>query len=512
MTTFRDLAVDADRQLTAATTRLGVLSQAEAVQVARELADLTRICGRILDDALADRTGTAPTPRWVNAARAGRDRIDSAERLLTRAVTAYAPNGNSSHRRAPGPVAPLNTAVRRLGLGEEMLRTELTARPARRRSGPDERPVLEDPAAQELTTLTGRWIGMVGEVAGGLANQIQGPRHPFRVGVPPMPQVFRQAAGCARHARAVIAAVTGTPTQISGRLAELPRRRAGAEPPLPPELSVLELLGKADERASAVRRALHDPIRQRYSDEPPVSARSLRYVATAAGSVHTTATIVARQLAARVAELRGTADVPEYRALVRAADALIESSRAWHTAARSWDGVTTSPSKLHNPAVHATGTVMAVGRAAFADPEWTPTSRNTRVRPAAEFATDHDAARHAAVCLSSVVTAYTGAARASARLVQELHHDGALHIDDNGAAPDDAVAALREAYGAVLTRAVTADRWLRTAIDPTGRDPADAPALAATAFPTAPLAAGVGSTEQPHIAAAGQSRRMRSVR
>ena len=131
MATFRDLITEADEQLVSATKRLGVLSQPEAAHVARELAALNRICGRILDDVLDGCTDhRAETARWRFATRDARERVRSAERQLTRAATKYAPDGTQPSRRAPGPFTPLRTAVRRLGLAEEFLQSDLTPGPS----------------------------------------------------------------------------------------------------------------------------------------------------------------------------------------------------------------------------------------------------------------------------------------------------------------------------------------------------------------------------------------------
>lgn len=516
MATFRDLITEADQQLVDATKRLGVLSQPEAAHVARELATLNRICGRILDDVLDGCTDPrADTARWRSAAGDARERVRSAERQLARAATKYAPDATRPSRRAPGPATQLRTAVRRLGLAEEFLQSDLAA-------GPSGAPMpklsgasgLADPAtARELTALTGRWIGLVGEITRGLANQIQIPRRSFRIDVEPMPRLFRQAAGCARHSHATIAAAAGQRTGASERLDALPRSRVqvGHEAQSGP---VGELIQEAAEKASAVRSALQPRAPRPWEQpSPPPSARSLRYTATSAGSSHVNAAILTRQLAARAAELHGAADGPQHRALVRAAEALADTGRAWHAAARQWDAVTTRDTRLTDAAAHATGTVMRLGQATFADPDWTPTSRRSPVRAAAEIAATDNELRCAADHLHSLVTAYAGAARASRHAIEQLRETDALRTDRGGeqrAASRRQVNELGNAYAAVLERSVTAERWLRAAVAPTRRDPADAPALVAAEFPVAPLTRPAGATTtQPPAPDASAARPLR---
>lgn len=532
MATFRDLVLDADQHLVAATGRIGVLAQADAAQISGELAMLSRICGRILDDVLdgypQDHPGPAPEhaaedARWRSAVQAARNRIRAAVQKLERATTTYGPKNGHAPQRVPRLSAELRTAIQRLGLAEESLQSELTpGDPGQRRPRLPGRTGLGDrDTAREITALTGRWVGLVGAVADGIAGQIQATLQPRRVLVEPLPQLLRHASDCTWRARAVITAVTEPSTQVSERLALLPRARTGPAPkPKAAPEPVKELLGQAKERASALRTALNTspPGLDHHPDGPEaalhgppktISVLSLRYIATSAGSTHTAAAIIARQLATRVAELHGSA-IPEYRALANAADALIASGRAWHAAARGWDHVTTpgiAPARrdrYFNPGLtaattHAISTVMRLGRAAYADPDWTPTSANTAVRPAAEFAADIEEVRRAAEHLGEVVTAYTGAARASGLAIGTLANRKALYAvpgdqpgNQLGAEPVPArradITELRSAYDAVLQRAVAAERWLRTGSAPTTRDPADAPALAATAFPNPPLA------------------------
>lgn len=530
MATFRDLARDGDKHLIAATSRVGVLSQHDAARVASELAMLSRICGRVLDDILdgfparaARRTAEGTELRA--AAESGRRGVQAAERRFEWAVAVYGPNDDTAGNQVPGFSASLRSAIQQLGLAEEVLQTELTpGAPGRRRPKPGGQPGsprgLGDPdTVREIVSLTGRWIGLVGEVADQIAGQVQVPYRLRRIGVEPISDVLQQSAAYARRARHMITGTTGPATQLSERLALLPTARASARPQnKPATVLVRTFLGRAAEQASALRKALnatppgHDnqpgragrPTPDRPPTTPPVvpesgaqgsvapvSARSLRYVATSAGSVHTTAAIVARQLAARVAELSGSTRVPQYRALINAADALIESGRAWHAAARGWDHVVSRDLSLNGATTHATGTVMQLGNAAYADPDWTPTSPNTTVRPASEFATDLNAVRVAAAHLDRVVTAYTGAARASGHAIGVLHDRKALFAELGEQpirASHEDVAGLCNAYDAVVHRAVTTERWLRTASAPAGRNPADAPALAAADFPNQPLA------------------------
>lgn len=541
MATFRDFVLDADRHLVAAAGRIGVLAQPDAAQIAGELAMLSRICGRILDDVLDGYPEDSPErrpehaaedARWRSEAQSGRNRIRAAVQKLERAASTYGPKNGHVPRRVPHPSPDLRAAIQRLGLAEESLQSELTpGDPGERRPRlPGSTGLGDRDTAREITALTGRWVGLVGAVADGIAGQIQATLQARSVRVEPLPQLLRQASSCTWKARAVITAVTGQITQVSGRLAVLPRARTGLAPkPKSAPEPVKDLLGQAKERAATLRTALNTgppgldhppdgPDAALHGPPSTISVRSLRYIATSAGSSHTAAAIVARQLAARVAELHGSA-TPECRALANAADALIHSGRAWYAAARGWDPITTRRTetinrrgRAFNPGLiaattHAMSTVMRLGQAAYADPDWTPDSANTAVRPAADYGADLEEVRRAAGHLGEVVTAFTGAAHASDYAIGTLIYRKALYAapgDQPGGRPGDEpgsqlgtepvparptdVARLRYSYDAVLQRAVTAERWLRTASAPTPRDPADAPALAATAFPKQPLA------------------------
>ncbi|HEY3684784.1 MAG TPA: hypothetical protein VGL93_17240 [Streptosporangiaceae bacterium] len=504
MATFRDLATEADRHLVTATKRIGTLSQAEAAQVARELAMLARTCGRILDDVVDGRPDhTTDGAPWIRAAQDTRDRVGSCERQLVRAATAYAPDETMLSRRAPGPAAPLRAAVRHLGLAEELLQADLSVGANGTRAPKAAGPYgLGDPdTARELVDLTGRWIGLVGEVTGGLASQIQIPRRSFRVDVEPTIRLFQQVADSARHVHTVLTATTGQRAQASERLALLPRSRTGEQRPLIFAVSdVNELLRHGAENAKAVRAALQPkPWRPKKTTPPHRSAPAMRYTATSAGSAHANAAIVVRQLAARATELSGPPDTR--RALERGAEALIDTAHAWYSAGRAWDGLITTATHLADPAVHSTGAVMKLGRAAFADPDWTPASRNAPVRPAAEFATDTDTLRAATTHIHDLVATYAGTARSIQRAISELHNDRAIHHTRadgrTSAAPDERVAALHGAYADVIERTVTAEHWLRSASAP-GRSRLDAPALASADFPTPPLAhTDPDATDQP---------------
>lgn len=525
MTTFRDLALETDRNLIAATSRLGVLSQPDAAHVAGELAELSRICVRVLEDVLdGSLDGSAPstdddTPRdtrdtrehadegaaWRAAADTGRCATTAAQQRFERAAKVYGPAGGAVYQRMPPCAVALRSAIRPLRQAEEILQTELVpGNPGHRRSRHQGPYGLGDPdIAREITGLAGRWIGILGTVADRLAGQVEVRHRLWRPDAEPITQILQQAAANARHARQTITREIGPATQLSHRLAELATARSttpARDKPIP-EL-VQEYLAGADDQAAALRGILNagpTPGRRWHGPglpESPTSPPSLRYVANLAGSVHTAAAIIARQLAARVAELTGTARGSEFRALANAADALIASGRAWDAAARRWDLVTSPDFQPSNRVAEAaTGTVMRLGRAAYADPGWTPISRNTTVRPATEFATNLDAVRKAAAHLNRVVTAYTGAAHASGNAITTLHHKETLLThpgeqpgNDPARASDTDIADLREAYTTVVHQATTAQRWLEAAHAPAARNPADAPRLAAADFPNQPLA------------------------
>lgn len=531
MTTFRDLALETDRNLIAATSRLGVLSQPDAAQVAGELAELSRICVRVLEDVLdGSLDGSAPstdddTPghtrehadegaAWRAVADTGRLATTAAQQRFERAAKVYGPTGGAVYQRMPPCAVALRSAIRPLRQAEEILQKELLPDDRGHRRSRHQGPYGPgDPdLAREITGLAGRWIGILGAVADRLAGQVEVRYRLWRPDAEPITQILQQAAANARHARQTIAREVGPVTQLSQRLAELATARSATpahEKPVP-EL-VQEYLAGADDQAAALRGILNagpTPGRRWHGPglpESPMSAPSLRYVANLAGSVHTAAAIIARQLAARVAELTGTTRGSEFRALARAADALIASGRAWDTAARRWDLVTSRDVQPSNRVAEAaTGTVMRLGHAAYADPGWTPISRNTTVRPATEFATNLDAIRKAAAHLNRVVTAYTGAAHASGNAITTLHqketlltHPGEQPSDDPARASDTDIADLREAYATVIHQATTAQRWLEAAHAPAIRDPADAPRLAAADFPNQPLARPDATTPAP---------------
>lgn len=514
MTTFRDLAVAADRHLIAAASYGGALSQVDAARVAGELAILSRICRRVLDDVIDGHPEPAADAlakdravegaAWRAAANAAFGDFQAVERQLERAIAAYGPKDDTVPARVAGFSPPLRSAIKKLGLAEQVLQTELTSGvPGSRR------PVFRDPdglgdpeTVREITALAGRWIGLVGEVCDRVAKQVRVTQLHSRVDAKPIAQILQLAATYARNAHREIAGATGPATQLSERLALLPRVHTNAElrTARGAEL-VRRLLELAEEEAAALRKSLNvgdprpgsrpGPDGRRTRKRQPVSARSLRYVATSAFMVHTAAAIIARQLAARVAELTGSTDTMLSRSLANAADALIDSSRAWNTTARGWDHVLTSDVSLSSAATHATSTVMRLGNAAYADPDWTPASPNTTVRSATEFAADLDDVWDATAHLERIVAAYTGAARASIRTIRTLHGRKALFTELGDkpvcAQPGD-TAPLRGTYDTVLDHAATARQWLRIAQTATECDSTHAPALAAADFPDQPLA------------------------
>lgn len=536
MTTFRDLAGAADRHLIAAASHGGALSQVDAARAAGELAMLSRICGRVLDDVLdcfpepttvptAD-LATDPTAEYTAGATAGHaaegtawraaantalNHARAAERQLQQAAAAYGPKDDTAGYRVTGCSASLRSAIKKLGLAEEVLQTELTSGVpgSRQPIFPGTRGLSDPDTAREITALTGRWIGLIGEVCDRTAKHVRGTQTLRRVDVKPIPKLLQQAARHARNARHEITQVTGPATQLSERLAQLPRGHAHTEQRNTRTAGLVRaFLELAEDEASALRRALNTgeprygappgPTGPTAAKRPPVSARSLRYVAASASSVHTAAAIITRQLAARVAELTGSTHTPAYQALTSAADALTSTGRAWNTTARGWDPILTRDISLHRAAEHATGAVMRLGNAAYADPDWTPTSPNTTVRPATEFAADLDDVRAAAAHLERILTAYTGAAHASVRAIATLYGRNALYTELGDkpvpAQPAD-IGPLRSTYNAVLDHAVTARQWLHRAqtatvrahAHPTAHLPAHAPALAATDFPNQPL-------------------------
>jgi len=383
------------------------VSLLESMDAMVELRRLMTVMGHYL----ADRTPAhmPPAVGWAGKTGPGQAVIDARDAISQAAAGLPAGHSRASQLRPPAGLAgELGRAATALAAGRDLLHTHLATSPdGQWLDRSPWAPVIRSPAVTTaVATQVMRWAGQAERIAARLA-----------AACPPGSAAEQGLQGATPWLK--LAGLVLQPTQPPGpdaaagkRLlraiptARLPRRRlpSSGEPAtgLPAEITL------SAERLRAAVFATHD-------HPAPVNADACRWIATASA--------ITTQASQHLLHTH-THHPTHAQHLAAAAAALDQASQAWRQAAISWLPIATAARGTTSPATNdLTDLMLRLGRLAWNDPGWSPTSPpNSYRRPAEDSQlTTTLAATHQATDALATLGIDTLAAITLAAHTRQLH-------------------------------------------------------------------------------------------